>query len=806
MRIEKGMKVFLLVVVFVFAGAISFGAALGSNYPASGKFAPVSASAWGTGTWALGSNFDGTNTTFAVYSANATKILLEIYATSTGSIAVYDYWMVKGSDNIWRAKLSGNCSATSTATPKYFTYGFRAWGPNWPFSTSWARGNSAAGFITDCDANGNRFNPNKVLYDPYGKEMSHDKEIPAMTAAGENGGMYGTGGADVGTGMTYKGPITGNVAINRRNVDTGKWAPKSYVINDSTSFGTKPARAQKDAIIYEAHVRGLTQHASSTSLATIMSGIATVDSVPASYRGTYKGAGYMAKYLKAMGYNTIELLPVHETANDTNSSTSAGGNFWGYMTYSYFAPDRRYSYDKKPGGPTKEFKAMVAAFHAAGIEVYLDVVFNHTGEGGTWGNSKVAEITSFRGFDNREYYALTADNQNFWETTGCGNNFRCDTTAGRKVVMDSLTYWVDKMGVDGYRFDLAPVIGRWKNGTDYPFSSSATTLTQIASLASTKNIEVIAEAWDCSTYQVANFPSGWGEWNGFYRDTMRRYLKGSGDAPSFADRFNGSYNNFNDQGGPHKSVNFVTAHDGFTLMDLVSYNSKMNGGAYPFGISDGGSSDNDSWDSNGDQALRRKQLRNIWTWQMFSRGVPMSVYGDEFGRTQNGNNNPYNLDSIATWNNYSMINTNSPNTVSTGYTQGYHNNFGTDAMADGKNNLLLFTKYVNNVRANTASLRCSDYSAYYDFKSADGTRYLNNTDRCIRVQMPEFLVMINTWTSQVNFTVPAAPTGKRWVRIIDTDTWAEGSANNCWTTATGATISGSYGVNAWSTVVLQAVP
>ncbi len=801
----KLIRAALFLLVLNFAIWTAAMGAIGSNYPATGKYSPVGKTTWGTATWKLGANYDGTNTTFGVYSANATKILLEIYSSATGTDAKYDYWMVKGSDNIWRAKLSGSLNVKTSGN--YYLYAFRAWGPNWPYNSAWTRGNSAAGFISDVDSLGNRFNPNKVLYDPYGLEMSHDKETPALTAAGENGGMYGTGGSDLGTGMTYKGPITGNVAINRRNVDTGKWAPKSVVVVDSTSFGIKPKIAQKDAIIYEAHVRGLTQHSSSTSLATIMSGIATVSSVPASYRGTYKGAGYMAKYLKAMGYNTIELLPVHETANDINSSTGAGGNFWGYMTYGYFAPDRRYAYDKSPGGPTKEFKAMIKAFHDAGIEVYIDVVYNHTGEGGTWGNSKVAELTSFRGLDNREYYALTSDNQNYWETTGCGNNFRADTTAGRKLIMDSLTYWIDKMGIDGFRFDLAPVIGRWKNGTDYPFSASATTLTQISSLGNTKNAEMIAEAWDCSGsgFQVGNFPSGWGEWNGFYRDTMRRYLKGSGDATSFVDRFNGSYNNFNDQGGPHKSVNFIVAHDGFTLMDLVSYNNKMNNGAYPFGVSDGGNDSNDSWDCNGDQALRRKQLRNIWTWQMFSRGVPMSVYGDEFGRTQNGNNNPYNLDSIATWNNYNMINTNSPNTVSTGYTQKYHNNFGTDLSNDGKNNLLLFTKYVNNVRASTPSLRASDYSLYYDYKSADGTRYLNNTDRAVRVQMPEFLLMINTWTGKVNFNVPTAPAGKKWVRIIDTDTWAESSNNNYWETASAAVISGSYGVNAWSTVVLRAV-
>ncbi len=793
---------------------------IGSRYPASGAFSPYSASTWGSGTWPQGSRYtsgEGSYLEIGVYSKNATKVLLEIYSTTTGTNAVYDYWMVKGSDNIWRAKL--------TSVPGDVMYAFRAWGPNWPWSASWTRGNSAAGFSSDVDSSGNRFNPNKVLFDPYGLEMTHDKETPALAAAGENGGMYGTGGTNIAAGQTYSGPITGGVAINRRNVDTGKWAPKSYAFVDTTSFGTKPAIAQQNAMIYEAHVRGLTQHASSSSLQTILSGISGFESVinvPAAYRGTYKGAAYMAPYLKALGFNTIELLPVHETANDINPDTGAGGNFWGYMTYSYFAPDRRYAYDKTAGGPTKEFKEMIKAFHDNGLEVYLDVVFNHTGEGGNWDTTgKVAELTSFRGLDNSEYYALVStDKSKFWETTGCGNNFNAATAIVRQHVLDSLKYYINSMGVDGFRFDLAPVLGR-DAAPNYYFNPNAALLTDIAALTTTYNVEMTAEAWDTQYpggYQVGQFPNKWAEWNGRYRDAIRRFMKGDpqgGGGVTYADAFYGDYAYFNDQGGPHKSTNFIVAHDGFTLADLVSYDGKTNTSRlWPFGPSDGGNDSNDSWGSSGDMSLRRQRLRNFWVYLMFSRGVPMAVYGDEMGRGQNGNNNPYNVDSVATWNNYNMINTNSPQAVSTG-TSGeiYHNNLGTDINADGKNALFLFTQNILNLRKNAVALKQANYNMPIYFAKADGSGGFNATaDRAVRIHLDgsqvgdtDYLLFVNMWTAQVSYTAPAADSGKKWVRIIDTSAWAEAN-NNYWSEASAWALSGTYGQNAWSISVFKSVP
>ena len=348
-----------------------------------------------------------------------------------GEAARFEYWLERGADHVWRARLE--------SVPHGTLYAFRCWGPNWPLSPEWQRGNSASGFISDVDADGNRFNPNKLLFDPYARELSHDRETPAMKESfHHNAGMYGTG-PDL-----YAGIENRHSPVVRRTFDTGPWAPKSVVVQDRTDTGTKPRIQQKDAAIYEAHVRGFTRHSSSTRLTSILNGISgfeDVANVPDNLRGTYAGAAFMAGYLKALGYTTVEFLPVHEFANDLNPEGSPGwdraidepphGNYWGYMTYGFFAPDTRYAHDRSPGGPTREFKKMVKAFHDEGIEVYLDVVYNHTGEGGLWdGQVDTAELLFLRGLDNAEYYALTGGNQFYWDSTGCGNNLDSSKARG----------------------------------------------------------------------------------------------------------------------------------------------------------------------------------------------------------------------------------------------------------------------------------------------------------------------------------------------------------------------------------------
>lgn len=787
-------------------------AGLGHTYPVSGAFSPVDSNGvqsgfgWNNLTFEPGGRIDAEgNLEVAVYSKNAEKVLLEIYSTAYGEDAVYDYWMEKGSDNFWRAELDD--------VPAGTLYAFRVWGANWTFDESWERGNSSAGFVSDYNSQGSRFNPNKVLFDPYAREISHDKSNP--TALGTlDGGMYGTGSE------LYQG-------TERRNFDTGKYAPKSVVVVDNTYFGVKPQIPQQDAAIYEAHVRGLTKHSSSANLSSILNGIEGFENVmdiPLEYQGTYKGAGMMAPYLKALGINTIELLPVHESDNDANPDDAPGGNYWAYMTYGYFAPDRRYSYDKSYGGPTKEFKEMVKAFHDEGIEVYLDVVFNHSGEGGPWygdkDNYNTAELTFMRGFDCSEYYCLVPKTIGaHWESTGCGNNLRCDNQVVQDLILDSLTYWIDEMGVDGYRFDLAPVIGReFDSGSgDWYFNPNSQILSDISALGESKNAEMIAEAWDTrgDGYQVGKFPSGWGEWNGRFRDAIRGYVN-TGNRGAVNDYINGDYNNFNDQGGPHKTVNFVVAHDGFTLADLCSYQgagNAMNGTlTWPFGPSDGGNGDQNTLGFGHDPAMKRQAARNYIALQMISRGVPMIVYGDEFSRTQNGNNNPYNIDSVATWNNYNMINTTSPHTVPTGGEGAYHNNFGTFNNTGNVNGNFIFMKYTLNLRASEPAFRQTDYNVSYDFKKEDGESTLTDGDRCVWIKIngskvpggSDYLVFSNMWQEQVSFTVPKPASGKKWVIIADTASWAE-SSYNCWDPLKQNAYSGEYGVNAWSVVILKQV-
>ena len=777
---------------------------LGSMHPSKGAFSPVGEAAWDKGTWELGAHISGSETTFALYSANASKILLEIYDNKHGSDAKYDYWMKKDSNNVWRAKIK--------SAPHGTVYAFRCWGPNWEFDKAWTRGGSNKGFKSDVDGNGNRFNPNKVLFDPYAREMTHDKSNKDALGSVQDGGMYGTGEVD------YKG-------VPRRNFDTGKYAPKGYVIKDNTSYGNKPKIPQEKALIYEAHVRGITKHPSAANLNSILNnfdGFSDVANIPENKRGTYAGAAMLIPYLKGLGINTIELLPVHESDNDANPDNAPGGNFWGYMTYGFFAPDRRYSSDKSAGGPTKEFKEMVSAFHAAGMEVYLDVVFNHTGEGGVWDKKyDTVELTFMHGIDNSTYYSLTDDKKFYWESTGCGNNMQCDNTVVRQFILDSLKYWITDMGVDGFRFDLATVLGRERGKNSkgelaWNYNADSKTLKDIVALGNDNDVEMIAESWDTgdNAYQVGNFPKGWGGWNGRYRDAIRSYI-GTGNRGSVNDFINGDHYNFNKEGGPHKSVNFIVAHDGFTLADLCSYQGKGNAQnqnvGWPFGPSDGGNGDYNTLDFGTSPDAKRQAARNYIAVQMMSRGVPMIVYGDELGRTQNGNNNPYNIDSVATWNNYNMINTDSPHAVATGGTgEPYHNNFGTFGNDKNKNGNFEFAKYMMKLHASEPALNQKDYKVSYDFKKENGTDTLSGGERCVWIKIngstvpngSDYLMFMNMHTETVYYTIPEAGTGYKWVRLADTANWAE-TDFNCWTLDKVTACTGTYGVNPWSVVILK---
>jgi len=706
---------------------------------------------------ALGASYDATkaNVAFKVYSSRATRIELFLYSSATGTAEKARYPLTLGSGGVWSLSLPVTTLSSKGITGTVY-YGYRAWGPNWPYSASWVKG-SSAGFVSDVDANGNRFNPNKLLLDPYALEMSHDPTTATMT----NGTVYASG-------ALY------------RNVDSGDVAPKGIVLaGDTQSIGTKPTRAFKDDVVYEVQVRGLTRN--DTAIAS-------------AYRGTYKGAGLKAAYLASLGITAVEFLPVQETQNDTNDNEPAnntGDNYWGYMTLNYFAPDRRYSSDKTPGGPTREFKEMVKAFHDQGIKVLIDVVYNHTGEGGAWNPSDKTtyNVMSWRGLDNPTYYSLTTDKQSSWDNTGVGGNYNTHNPVAQNLIVDSLAYWRDKLGVDGYRFDLASVLGNTCEHGCYNFDKmdAANALNRIRTelppraAGGGSGIDLIAEPWAIggNSYQVGGFPTGWAEWNGAYRDTVRQAQNKLGSAAvtpgQIASRMAGSSDLFGDDGRkPMHSVNFITAHDGFTLKDLYSCNGKNNLQAWPYGPSDGGEDNNNSWDQGGVAADQRKAARNGLALMMLSAGVPMIVGGDEMLRSINCNNNPYNLDSSANWLNWTLS-------------------------AD-QTNFKTFSQRMIAFRKAHPALRPSNFYASTDtngnvmeqlrwFKPdgavADAAYFNDSANHAIawRIDGSEFgdtasaiYIAHNAWSAQVNFTLPWAGTGKSWYRVTDTCNWAEGAS------------------------------
>ena len=704
----------------------------------------------------LGAAYDATKSSidFRIYSSRATRIELYLYSAASGQQEKARLPMTLGTGGVWSLNVtSAQLAAAGIGGTVY--YGYRAWGPNWPYSASWTKG-SGAGFIADVDANGNRFNPNKLLTDPYALEISHDP----TTASMGNGTIYASG-------ALY------------RNIDSGSSAPKGIVLQgDTQSFGSKPTRAFKDEIVYEAHVRGLTKNDSS---------------IAAAYRGTYKGAGLKAPYLASLGVTAVEFLPVQETQNDTNDAdpnSNTGDNFWGYMTLNYFAPDRRYSYDQSAGGPTREFKEMVKAFHDNGIKVYIDVVYNHTGEGGQWnaGDKTTYNLYGMRGLDNPTYYSLTSDLQYAWDNTGVGGNYNTRNTVAQNLIVDSLAYWRDKLGVDGFRYDLASVLGNTCQHGCFNFDKmdSGNALNRIVAELPPRaaggggGVDHIAEPWAIggNSYQVGGFPSGWAEWNGIYRDVVRQDQNKMGQAAvtpgTLATRFAGSSDLYGDDGRkPWHSVNFVTAHDGFTLKDLYSCNAKNNSQAWPYGPSDGGEDNNNSWDQGGVAADQRKAARNGMALLLLSGGVPMLVGGDEALRSINCNNNPYNLDSVANWQNWSWN-------------------------AD-QSNFQAFTKGLLAFRKAHPALRPANFYSSVDgngnvmeqlrwFKPdgavADAAYFNDSNNHAIawRIDGSEFgdsasaiYVAYNGWSGNVNFTLPWPGSGKSWHRVTDTCGWAEGA-------------------------------
>jgi isoamylase len=737
----------------------------------------------------LGAKYDGTqsNITFRVYSSRASRIEVWLYKTATGAQEVVRYVMTKDANNVWSKTASVSTLQNTYGITGTVYYGYRAWGPNWPYNTNWTKG-SGTGFVTDIDANGNRFNPNKLLLDPYAVEMSQDPQ----TASCSDGTIYASG-------------------ASHRNKDSGACAPKGLVLAPiTTSTGTKPTRAFKDDVVYEVHVRGLTKN--DTSLAT-------------SLRGTYAGAAQKASYLAGLGVTAVEFLPVQETQNDTNDvdpNSNTGDNYWGYMTLNYFAPDRRYSSDKTAGGPTREWKAMVKAFHDAGIKVYVDVVYNHTGEGGPWGGTDgltVYNIQSWRGLDNPTYYSLTSDLKYPWDNTGVGGNYNTRNTTAQNLIVDSLAYWRDTLGVDGFRFDLASVLGNTCQHGCFNFDKmdSGNALNRIVNELPPRpsgggsGLDLIAEPWAIggNSYQVGGFPTGWAEWNGIYRDAIRKKQNKMGvevvTTGTLATRFGGSSDLYGDDGRkPWHSVNFIVAHDGFTLNDLYMFNTKQNNQPWPYGPSDGGEDNNNSWDQGGVAVDQRRAARTGMGLMMLSAGVPMMTGGDEALHTLFGNNNPYNLDSAANWLHWTRT-----------ASEQNHQTFTSRLIAFRKAHPALrpsgFYSSVDNNGNVMEQLRWFKP----DGAQADAAYFNSTSNHAIawRIDGSELgdpasaiYVAYNGWSGQVNFTLPWPGNGKQWYRVTDTATWNEG-ANTFVAPGSEAVIGGEYtvyGLQARSVLLLIA--
>jgi glycogen operon protein len=535
-----------------------------------------------------GATWDGEGVNFSVFSANADKVELCIF-DSSGRHEVQRILLRERTDEIWHSYLP-------EARPGLL-YGYRVYGPYDP-------------------GRGHRFNPNKLLIEPYAKHL----QGTVVWSDAHFGYRVGNSKADL--------------SFDKR--DSAPGTPKSRVIDPAFTWGDdRPPRVPwHDTVIYEAHVRGMTMRH---------------PQVPPQLRGTYAGMATapVIEHLQRLGITTLELMPIHAFFDDRHLLQKGLRNYWGYNTVGFFAPEMRFS----ATGRVSEFKTMVKSLHSAGIEVILDVVYNHTAEG-----NQMGPTLSFRGIDNAAYYRLVPEDPRYYmDFTGTGNTLNLQHPRVLQLIMDSLRYWVLEMHVDGFRFDLASALARELFDVDR-LGSFFDTIGQDPVLS---QVKLIAEPWDIGSggYQVGNFPPGWNEWNDKYRDTMRAYWKGDGGLiGDFARRFTGSSDLYEASGRkPHASINFVTAHDGFTLQDLVSYNEKHNEANGE--DSRDGSNDNRSWNCGVEgpaadpliRKLRTQQRRNLMATLLLSQGVPMMLAGDELGRTQNGNNNAYCQDTETSW-------------------------------------------------------------------------------------------------------------------------------------------------------------
>ena len=542
---------------------------------------------WPGSTYPLGATFDGNGTNFAVFSEAAERVELCLFGDRGKETRIE---LVDTDAYVWHGYVPNIGPGQR--------YGYRMYGPYDP-------------------AAGMRFNPNKLLLDPYAKA------VEGQVAWGQTVFGYTFGDPD-----------------SRNDEDSAAAMMKGVVINPFFDWGgdRAPKTPYAETFIYEAHVKGLTERH---------------PAIPEEIRGTYSAIAHPAiiEHLKKLGVTAIELMPVHQFVDDSLLQEKGLSNYWGYNTIAFLAPQNTYASTGERGQQVQEFKGMVRALHAAGIEVILDVVYNHTAEG-----NHLGPTLSMRGIDNEAYYRLEEKDKRYYtDYTGTGNSLNVGNPHALQLIMDSLRYWVLEMHVDGFRFDLASALAR----EFYDVDRLAAFFELVQQDPVVSQVKLIAEPWDVGPggYQVGNFPPQWTEWNGRYRDTVRDFWRGEPQAlGEFAERLTGSADLYEHSGRrPVASVNFVTAHDGFTLRDLVSYNGKHNEANGE--DNKDGADDNRSWncgvegptDDPAVLTLRARQQRNFIATLLLSQGVPMLLHGDELGRTQQGNNNGYDQDNELTW-------------------------------------------------------------------------------------------------------------------------------------------------------------
>jgi isoamylase len=668
---------------------------------------------WPGSTYPLGATFDGNGTNFALFSEVAEKVELCLFDAKRRETRVE---LIDVDAYIWHAYLP-------QVQPGQ-RYGYRVHGPNDP-------------------AKGLRCNPNKLLLDPYAKAVDG--------ALKWNQSLFGYDFGD---------------PEQRNDDDSAKSMMLGVVTNPFFDWtgDRRPRTPYASSFIYEAHVKGLTQ---------------TLPGVPDEIRGTYAAVGHPAviDHLVKLGVTAIELMPVHQFVNDGTLQEKGLSNYWGYNTIAFFAPHNAYASMGRRGEQVQEFKAMVKALHTAGIEVILDVVYNHTAEGNHMGPT-----LSMRGIDNAAYYRLVDDDpQYYMDYTGTGNSLNVGHPHSLQLIMDSLRYWVLEMHVDGFRFDLASTLAR----EFYEVDKLSTFFELVQQDPVVSQVKLIAEPWDVGPggYQVGNFPPQWTEWNGKYRDTVRDFWRGEpATLGEFASRFTGSADLYEHSGRrPVASINFVTAHDGFTLRDLVSYNEKHNDANGEDG--NDGESHNRSYnlgvegptDDPEILTLRARQQRNFITTLLLSQGVPMLAHGDELGRTQQGNNNVYAQDNELSWIDWEHADQPLIEfTAAVAKLRSEHPTFRRSRFFDGRPVRQPEGGPVPDIvwlRPDGSVMTPEDWDAGFGkaigvFLNGEGIRERDR--RGERIVDRHFIVLFNAHDDTVEFTLPTHELSPEWEVLIDT--------------------------------------